>query len=568
MKHRIITSTLVLFGCVAQAQTVQFLRVLDRNDQPLNGRVEVCRGGTFKVGFDPKELEKKGCANPASFTIDIVNVTDPKNEKVTFTTISSSLTALLTMDTEAFHQRHVRTRTSCGGKLIQSNTEVVFLTDIAAPSVSSADRCVGSAFTLTASPAPGSGVTYTWSGLNAPAFGNISVSGHTMTATGHSPGDYTVAVSVGSGIAMGCATNGGGSGLVRVRQSAIKPVIAAVGGAVCEGITTTQLSLNNSCPGTVNWNNNTLTGSPITVNPAQTTTYVATCSTSGICVSGAESDPAVVTVNPLVKVSVISIDVDPNADASVYAPGPLRGRTYGPQLAQIKGELNPTDALNGPEPRTWTLVANPCPEIASQVFGVHFQLKGPDNTTYSFYENSQPWVIFFNSGIATYWTINDPYRGISSGIFNTTNWPAGNYQLAVTLYDRTGVQGDPLNLPKYRTIDPAATMLGSPKVYNFTVGSSGARMAAAEPAPQLQVQTWPNPATDYLTVEVPTLLNQPVALRLTDQQGRTVYSHTAQATSLQHRETIDLRETSTGLYILQVEAGSLNQAVKVLKNSR
>ena len=66
------------------------------------------------------------------------------------------------------------------------------------------------------------------------------------------------------------------------------------------------------------------------------------------------------------------------------------------------------------------------------------------------------------------------------------------------------------------------------------------------------LRIFPNPATDLLLVDMTVESNTRVALDVMDLQGRMIQSQTVLAGSGTSRFTVDLRDMTAGMYLLQL----------------
>jgi hypothetical protein len=147
--------------------------------------------------------------------------------------------------------------------------------------VADAATCAGSATTLTAQPAGGSGTySYAWSGPNS-----FTASTPTISVSG--AGQYTVTVTDSSG----CTASG--SGMLTVNQP---PLVTVNTASICAGSATTLTASpsGGTTPYSYAWSNGASTAS-ITVSPSSTTTYTVMVTDKNGCQNQAAS---MVRVNP------------------------------------------------------------------------------------------------------------------------------------------------------------------------------------------------------------------------------------------------------------------------------
>ena len=172
----------------------------------------------------------------------------------------------------------------------------------AAPEIvpSSRNLCLGSTITMTASGCAGT-VNWTINGVAGPSTASI-IQTPTITST------YTATC---TNTATNCVSPASGASVVTVVTPPPTPSISISKNVICEGESIVLTSIN--CTGITNWFRtgditSLSTSNPLTVTPASSGSYYATCSTSGTviqCESGS-SDPLPVTVNPLPIAPVIS----------------------------------------------------------------------------------------------------------------------------------------------------------------------------------------------------------------------------------------------------------------------
>ena len=80
-----------------------------------------------------------------------------------------------------------------------------------------------------------------------------------------------------------------------------------------------------------------------------------------------------------------------------------------------------------------------------------------------------------------------------------------------------------------------------------------------------QLQTYPNPFTDKLTIGFPDALNGSYTVDIFDLQGKSVYSQTGNNSSLRSLQINDLGFLTPGIYIVKVLNGSLQFSSRILK---
>ncbi len=210
-------------------------------------------------------------------------------------------------------------------------------------SASSSTICAGSNTTLTG----GGASTYVWNP------GNISGSPITVSPTGTTT--YTV---------TGTAANGCTSTATRVITVNPAPTVTATAGSptICTGGNTT---LTGGGASTYNWLPGPLSGSPVTVSPAITTTYTVTGTAANGCTS---TQTVLVTVNPTptVVVSATPSTICSGASSTMTATG---ATTY----LWMPGSLTGTSVVVSPTTTTTYTVTGTsgCSSTATQLITVN-----------------------------------------------------------------------------------------------------------------------------------------------------------------------------------------------------
>ncbi len=93
--------------------------------------------------------------------------------------------------------------------------------------------------------------------------------------------------------------------------------------------------------------------------------------------------------------------------------------------------------------------------------------------------------------------------------------------------------------------------------------SYGGRVAAQEASQERQISVFPNPSSGRLTVNLPSLENEPATITLVNSQGTAIYQ---QRVTNQEQHTVDVANQPPGLYLLRVGAGSQQWTQKVIIN--
>ncbi|RIV25373.1 T9SS C-terminal target domain-containing protein [Fibrisoma montanum] len=545
----------------ASAQTIENATVVGATTKI----AVVCPGGTFDLSFNLKnfrcagttftvELARPGgngpvvistqtVANPqASNVVSVTMPNDAPNESLYQVRVYSTRPSGCSNDPLRATSNTVNLRVRTGNSVMATYQLPPYNAN---PRTGPLNICPGQEFRLVALPSE-SGLNYTWTGLEtgfAPLV-NVTPNGERVQTTAQTAGMYTATVTPSFPAARGCSVSGSNIA-INVSGGASKPQIQAANATICEGGKTT-LSLTNSCEGTVTWNNGTSdigSGSSIMVMPSGTTNYTAKCTTTGQCASSQTSDPLTVTVSAI-TIDMFAVGVTPQSP------------TAGPRAGDIKLNLSNGDILTYPAPRMWTALINACPG-ASNVESVQMQLTGP-GINFATVENFAPFALFFNQGADVFYTINDPDRGIGPAFNN--GWPTGNYTLTITPRDQDGTSSGAL--PKDRA--PAGNAVGG-KTVNFTIQDPVSARVGVSENTSAKVRLYPNPTTDYISVEVNAGLRQPVTVQLSDLQGRSVYSNSVTTTDVMHREQINIQKQPQGLYLLKVITKGGVETVKVLK---
>lgn len=189
---------------------------------------------------------------------------------------SPSITAATTANSGTY----TVTITSTQGCTTTATTSVTVNPLPNATAGSNTPQCVGGTLNLTSS----NGVSYAWTGPNS--FTSSDQNPSIPSVTNAANGTYSVTVTDVNGCSATATTT------VTINPKPAKPTILPSSATICEG---GNVILVVICPGnTVVWSNGT-TGSSITVSPAGTTSYTATCTNSFGCVSD-PSDPATVNI--------------------------------------------------------------------------------------------------------------------------------------------------------------------------------------------------------------------------------------------------------------------------------
>ncbi|QJW90975.1 T9SS type A sorting domain-containing protein [Spirosoma taeanense] len=525
----------------------------------------VCAGGTFDVAFEVNNFKCPGTV----FTIELVKpggsgpvvvasttITDPPVNNVVSLTMPTDAAEMSLYQAKVYSTRPGNcsrdplraTGNTVDIRVRSSTAQVGYLLPPynGAPKAGPLNICVGQQFQLFASPND-AGINYTWTGLESgfDPLTNIDPNADRIQTTARTAGNYTATATPSFPTSRGCMVTPG-TIAINVSGAAAKPTITASRPTVCEGGSTT-LSLTNSCPGTVTWNNGSGdigTGNSITVSPTATTNYTAKCTTTGNCGGSQTSDPLTVNVTSIV-IDMIAVGVTPSSPTS------------GPRTGDIKLNLSNGDVLTYPAPRMWTALIMPnCPGSES----VQMQLNGP-GLSFSTVENYEPYALFFNQGTSTFYTINDPDRGIGPAYNN--GWPTGNYTLTVTPRDQDGSQSG--TLPKDRT--PQGNALGT-KTVNFTINDpGGSSRVGSFVTENVRVHAYPNPTIDRLSVDIKAGVRQSVSVLLTDLQGRSVYQNTVTTSEDTHHEDINIYKQPSGIYLLKVVTPERVEMLKVIKPS-
>jgi len=82
----------------------------------------------------------------------------------------------------------------------------------------------------------------------------------------------------------------------------------------------------------------------------------------------------------------------------------------------------------------------------------------------------------------------------------------------------------------------------------------------------IRISIWPNPATDFIQINIETLVpvREPVLLTIMDMMGRTVTRETV--ADGQQRSTLDIQSLAPGAYLIMVSSGTDQSLYKILKN--
>jgi hypothetical protein len=75
---------------------------------------------------------------------------------------------------------------------------------------------------------------------------------------------------------------------------------------------------------------------------------------------------------------------------------------------------------------------------------------------------------------------------------------------------------------------------------------------------------YPNPTTGIFSLKIENAINEPLNIEITDITGRLVYARKYANTLHQYSETIDLRETTNGSYLLKATIGNHSMYEKII----
>lgn len=78
-----------------------------------------------------------------------------------------------------------------------------------------------------------------------------------------------------------------------------------------------------------------------------------------------------------------------------------------------------------------------------------------------------------------------------------------------------------------------------------------------------QIRVYPNPATDFVTVDIPQSLPGDVSLRLTDMAGRVVYQRIIPVAQQASQYSVPTEGLSAEIYLLEISAGDIRKNFKV-----
>lgn len=197
---------------------------------------------------------------------------------------------------------------SLAGCLPVTVSDTVFVTIPPTVSVNDTTVCAGNPATLTASVSQAGGA-YTWSPGGA-ATPSITVS-PLQTAM------YTVSYAIPLSVCPAVTATG-------TVTTTPQPMLLMRDTAVCEGHSATITATPNITGGTWAWNPTGATTQSVTVNPTNTTTYIATYSVPG-CGTAIDSEKVTVNTNPSVVIKPYNITcygfTDGYITASVAPPG-------------------------------------------------------------------------------------------------------------------------------------------------------------------------------------------------------------------------------------------------------
>ena len=105
----------------------------------------------------------------------------------------------------------------------------------------------------------------------------------------------------------------------------------------------------------------------------------------------------------------------------------------------------------------------------------------------------------------------------------------------------------------------AFTASAQTKVPGFSSGTT------SYSKPSGQIYAYPNPATNYVTVEFDLIKSGPVAFAVFTSTGKLVYQNKAMMKSGHHSFKLDLTKYPSGQYVILIDAGYAKMTTKVTK---
>ncbi len=76
---------------------------------------------------------------------------------------------------------------------------------------------------------------------------------------------------------------------------------------------------------------------------------------------------------------------------------------------------------------------------------------------------------------------------------------------------------------------------------------------------------YPNPATDFVTIELTNILNNNVLITISDEGGKIVYNRQFNETSNTINKQLDVSGFSKGMYFVQIQNGPKVKYTKFIK---
>jgi hypothetical protein len=214
--------------------------------------------------------------------------------------------------------------------------------------------------------------------------------------------------------------------------------------------------------------------------------------------------------------------------------------------------MAPTNLIEAPVfPRRWTFIANGCDASESAVF----KLSGPVN--FSSIDNAPPYAMFAND-VNGFYSLDHPNYG------NGGSFPNGNYTLTIDLRNADGVGGP---FPKNRV---ATGSLLATRTLEFTVAnpSSLVRVAAGLET-EFKEDNWlnigQNPVNEEVIVRLSGKMGEEIQLALVNLQGQPIQQKSIRLSSGQQDEVLNVRNVTSGLYILKAVKGDRAKTIKVVK---
>ncbi|MFN8346823.1 MAG: T9SS type A sorting domain-containing protein [Spirosomataceae bacterium] len=307
----------------------------------------------------------------------------------------------------------------------------------------------------------------------------------------------------------------------------------------------TEVTLNPNCsvPGaTPLWNPGAATVTPNA--PGLTYTYKVICEAAGC--QGNESMVDVRTHRILVDIKKTDSDVAAPIIGSVSDD-----LADNEMISPAKNIITDNSSI-----RKWNILAEGCASSGS----ASFEFLPGSPLTFKSVDNNPPYAIFANVG-NDFFSQATPNYGIGIPYF-----PNGTYNLLVEL--RQNDAASPSIYPKDRNKLTAGPLLASRTVRFVVNGGPPPRIGVGEELTTTEEEwasIFQNPVNDEAIVRLAGKVGENVALNLVNIQGQSLHQSAVVLEAPSQFTKINVRNLSSGLYILKAVKGKQTKTIKVLK---